>query len=69
MNKFNIEIVSVPDRNKLVAEIWHKKDLVAEINQEKDHLEIELYPLQKVTLDFQEFLKVLEAAKGKLKST
>ena len=69
MNKFNIEIVSVPDRNKLVAEIWHKKDLIAEINQEKDYLEIELYPLQKVTLDFQEFLRVLEAAKIKLRST
>ncbi|MFA5306769.1 MAG: hypothetical protein WC365_04945 [Candidatus Babeliales bacterium] len=69
MNKFNIEIVSVPDRNKLVAEIWNKEDLIAEINQEKDSLEIALYPLQKVTFDFQEFLKALETAKVKLKST
>ncbi len=66
MSKFNIEISSVPDRNKLVAEIWHEKDLIAEINQESDHLEIELYPLQKITLDYQEFLKILETAKKKL---
>lgn len=66
MNKLNIEISSVPDRNKLVAEIWYGNNLIAEINQESDYLEIELYPLQKVTLDYQEFLKILEDAKNRL---
>lgn len=66
MNKLNIEISSVPDRNKLVAEIWYGNDLIAEINQESDCLEIELYPLQKVTLDYQEFLSILETAKNRL---
>lgn len=66
MSKFNIEISSVPDRNKLVAEIWYEKDLIAEINQEHDNLEIELYPLQKITFSYQEFLKILETAKSRL---
>jgi hypothetical protein len=66
MNKLNIEISSVPDRNKLVAEIWYGNDLIAEINQESERLEIELYPLQKVTLDYQEFLRILEDAKNRL---
>ena len=66
MNKFNIEISSVPDRNKLVAEIWYEKNLIAEINQEHDNLEIELYSTQKVTFDYHEFLKILETAKNKL---
>lgn len=66
MSKFKIEISSVPDRNKLVAEIWYKNSLIAEINQESDNLEIELYPPHKVIFDYQEFLKILETAKNKL---
>ncbi len=69
MSKFDIEISSVPDREKLVAEIWYEKNLIAEINQESDNLEIELYPLQKVTFDYQEFLQILETAKNKLKES
>lgn len=64
MNRFNIEISSIPDRDKLVAEIW--KDLIAEINQEHDYLQIELYPLKKITFNYLEFLRILETAKNKL---
>lgn len=67
MSKFKIEITSVPDRNKLVAEIWYEEILIAEINQENDAIEIELYPLHKILLNYQEFLSTLETAKNKLK--
>jgi hypothetical protein len=42
MRKFEIEIVSVSDRNKLVAEIWYEKKLITEINQETESLEKEV---------------------------
>lgn len=66
MNKIEILIASVPDRDKEVAEIWYENNLIAEINQENNNLEIELYPPQRITLDYQEFLKILETAKNKL---
>ena len=67
MRKFEIEIVSVLDRNKLVAEIWYEKKLIAEINQETESLEIELYAQEKVSLNYDEFLKTLEVAKNRLR--
>mgnify|MGYP006879916913 CR=1 FL=1 len=39
MSKLKIEISSVPDRENLVAEIWHNEILVAEINQETKNLD------------------------------
>lgn len=41
---FRICISSPPDREKLVAEIFFGDMQWAEINQEKDILEIEFYP-------------------------
>jgi len=66
MNQFKIEIASVSDRDKLVAEIWYGTELIAEINQEHNNLEIELYLDGKVTFDYQEFINTLETAKNKL---
>lgn len=68
MEKFEIEITSVPDREKLVAEIWIKNELIAEINQENGILELELYCLrkEKLVIPFEEFAKILEIAKSKL---
>ena len=43
MENFKIEISSVFDKENLVAEIWYNEILVAELNQEKDNLEIEFY--------------------------
>ena len=40
MKKFTIEITSVADRRKPVAEIWFGDDLIAEVNQEQDSFEI-----------------------------
>jgi hypothetical protein len=66
MNKFKIEIASVPDREHLVAEIWHNEILIAEISQEDEKLEIELYQFEKITFEFEEYLNALNSAKKKL---
>lgn len=66
MNEFRIEITSVPDRKKLVAEIWHAEKLLAEINQENKNIEIEWYQFDSFICDFDAFIKVLETAKEKL---
>lgn len=66
MNNFRIEIASVPDRENLVAEIWYDQTLVAEINQEMEELEIELYLNNKKKFKLNEFLEMLEIAKKKL---
>lgn len=67
MNKFKIELSSVPDRENLVVEIWHNEILVAEINQEADNLEIEFYLNEKIKFDLDDFLKAVENAKGKIR--
>jgi hypothetical protein len=66
MSKFKIEITSVPDRENLVAEIWFEDSLIAEVNQENDEAEIELYHSESTTFNLSEFLTVLETARNKL---
>ena len=68
MKGFEILITSPPDRKKLVAEIWHNDILVAEINQEKENLEIGFYLNEKIKFDLDEFLKAAENAKGKIRN-
>lgn len=55
-----------PEEESAVLKFLNGKDLIAEINQEHNHLEIELYPSKKITFDYQEFLNILENAKRKL---
>ncbi|MGF1670153.1 MAG: hypothetical protein ACFCU6_06875 [Balneolaceae bacterium] len=67
MKNFEILITSPPDREKLVAEIWHKDMHVAEINQEDENLEIQIYVAEKIlSLPFNDFFHALEVAKDKL---
>lgn len=66
MSKFKIEITSVPDREKLVAEIWFGEELIAEVNQEEEKLKITLYNNQKLFFQFADFLSALDEAKRKL---
>jgi hypothetical protein len=65
MNNFKIEIASVPDREKVVAEIWFGESLIAELNQENDELGIQLYS-SKTAFDFNDFLNALNVAKKNL---
>ena len=70
MEKFGINIASLPDRERLVAEILYEGVQWAEISQETDdELNIQFYahPRKKYwEFPFEEALKVLEEAKNKL---
>lgn len=65
MKKFGLMIASPFDREKLVCEIWYNNDYLAEINEEKDFLEIVFYyggPNQ-MTFSFDKIQEVLQEAK------
>lgn len=69
MKKLTIEITSPPDREELVAEIWDKDQMIAELNQESENLELEVYSSENsVQLDYESFLNALIEAKEKLKT-
>lgn len=69
MSKFKIEITSVPDRNNLVAEIWEEDVLIAEINQEGENLEIELYNEKEQRFVLQDYLDAIKEGVSRLLST
>ncbi len=67
MKQFEVIIADTPDREMLVAEIWHQDQMIAEINQENKNLELQIYCKSEVLiLDYQSFLEVLDQAKKKL---
>lgn len=69
MKKYEIGISSPPDREKLVAEISFGNVQWAEINQERDALEVEFYPRpdgEPWRIDYQDTLKALDEAKRRL---
>lgn len=69
MGKFRITIASLPDRERLVAEILYNGIQWAEISQETDQLMIQFYshPQKKHwEFAFEEAFKILEQAKNKL---
>ena len=66
MKEFEILITSPPDREKLVAEIWSDENLVAEINQESDNLEIEIYASEKLVFSLDDLIEIFERAKKRL---
>jgi len=69
MKKYEIDISSPPDREKLVAEISFDNVQWAEINQERDVLEVEFYPRpdgQPWRIDFQLAVNALNEARIKL---
>jgi hypothetical protein len=69
VSNFEIEIASIPTRDKLVAEIFYKHEQWVEISQETDELIVRFYSPDegncwKFNLD--EALEVLQKAKLKL---
>lgn len=70
MDKFRITIVSLPDRERLVAEILYEGVQWAEISQETDDgLIIQFYshPREKYwKFPYDEAVQILEQAKNKL---
>lgn len=65
MKTLTIEIVSPPDKENLVAEIWQDDQMIAEINQEKETLELEIYinKTGKIKLEFNNFIDTLKKQK------
>lgn len=66
MPEFKIEITSCPQAEKLVAEIWFSETLIAVINQENKHPEIELYPSKNLSIPLESFREALENATNSL---
>ena len=67
--KITVDIVSPPDREKLVAQISCDCEQWAEIHQEKKELTLEIYPRQDGqpwTLSYDESLAALLLAKTRL---
>ncbi len=66
MTEFEILITSPPDREYLVAEIWHSDELIAEINHEQGSLRLEFYFKEKKVFNLKEFCEALDAARERL---
>jgi len=67
--EFQIQIASVPDRERVVAEIWYENFLIAELNNDSGELKIELYQKGNVSfgsLNYSDFLTALTKAGDKL---
>lgn len=64
-----ISISSPPDREKLVAEILFDDEQWAELNQDGEHLQLELYPCPSAKywqLDYEEAIAALLEARKRL---
>lgn len=65
MSSFEILITSVPDRDGLIAEIWHGNVLFAELRQAENGRRIVFYA-DRAETDFDALMRVLAEAAGKL---
>jgi hypothetical protein len=69
MNDIKLEIASPPDREKVVIQFMVGNEQVAELNQETESLQLELYARtdgQPWTIDYSGFIRALLDAKEKL---
>ena len=65
MIKITSQVVSLPDREKSVVEIWADNHQVAEISFDTDKPIIEIYPQKNGEpwkLDFEQVLKIMNGA-------
>jgi hypothetical protein len=68
-SKMSVDLCSVPDREKLVAEISYDREQWAEVHQETASLTLEIYPRQDGKpweFSFDEALTALRHAQKKL---
>ena len=68
MEQFLIQIASVPYRDKLIAEIQYNNYIIAELNQERDEVRIEVFSYDDLSVDFSvdDFIETIKAAKRTL---
>lgn len=60
-----IQVVSVPDRDNLVAELWLGDVQVAEVSSELGHFEVEVYA-HRLTIPLEEYVDALSRARKAL---
>lgn len=67
--KYSVEIVTVPDREHFVAEIWDGDTMIAEVNHEQESLTLEVYSRGEAVqrFDYEAFLAAITKAKSKLR--
>ena len=68
MNSLSVQILSVPYREKLIAEIQFKNHVIAEISHDGDDILIEAFSYDDIRMQFplEEYIGVLKEAKEKL---
>ena len=63
--EIKIEVVSVRDRLRLVAELWVNDTQIAEVSREHDVFEVEVYARQ-LLIPLDDYLAALQHAKLEL---
>jgi hypothetical protein len=68
MNKLEIQILSVPHKEKLIAEIQNGDYIIAEISNDKERFEIELfsYDDHRMEISLDEFINTINEARKEL---
>jgi hypothetical protein len=65
-----VEIASVPDRDEVVAEIWHNNEMVAEVQRTTSGgFRLEIYPTESGepwSFDLEDWLSALSEAQRRL---
>lgn len=65
MKEIKIIITDDIDKANLIAEIWYKNQIIAEINSEKSRLEIEFNDIKGLQLDLEDLLEAINISKSK----
>jgi hypothetical protein len=66
---FRTLVTSLPDREKVVVEVWYNDAQVLELSNEHNSLDLEIYPRpsgEPWSFELTEFLGVLQRAKARL---
>ncbi len=60
-----VEVASVRDRTRLVAELWTDDTQIAEVSREHDRFEVEVYA-SRLTMPLDDYVAALHRAKEEL---
>ena len=69
MGKFTVNIASVPDRERVVAEIWLDDELAAEVYSEDNIFYVEFYNHDNgrpLNIRYEDLIRILNSAKNML---
>lgn len=67
MNDFEVLVVSLSNKDNLVAEVWYKNNIIAQINREQSGFYVNTYKCS-YEIDFKQYIEVLERAKVRLEA-